>query len=122
MENEHHDQKGDHDQKRHEHHHEHHEHHHKHHEHHHKLVLTVVVGGTATEVEANPEAPINSIIPIALKQTGNEGQPPENWQLKDTQGTILDINKKIEDFHFSCDVKLFLSLKAGVGGNRGSSR
>jgi len=54
-----------------------------------------------------------------LKQTGNEGQPLSNWELKDVKGAALDVNKKIEDFHFPCDVKLFLSLKAGVGGNHG---
>ena len=94
-------------------------HHHKHHEHHHKLILTIVVNGTPTDVEANPEAPLSSVIPIALKQTGNEGQPPSNWELKDVKGVALDVNKKIEGFHFPCDVKLFLSLKAGVGGNHG---
>lgn len=96
-------------------------HHHKHHEHHPKLMLTVVVNGTPTEVEASPDEPLQSVIPKALEQTGNEGQPPENWELKDLKGVALDIKKRIGEFHFPCNVKLFLSLKAGVGGTHGSS-
>ena len=96
--------------------------HHEQHRHHHALVLTIVVNGTPAEIEANPEAPLESVIPKALKQTGNEGQPPQNWELKDAKGTALDVSKKIEDYHFPCGVKLFLSLKAGVGGSCGNAR
>jgi len=81
-----------------------------------KDTLTVVVNGTPTEVEFNQNAPLHTIIPKALQQTGNQGQPPENWELKDLNGVLLDLDKKIGDFNFSPDVKLFLSLKAGIGG------
>lgn len=83
---------------------------------HNKNTLTVIVNGTPTEVEANQHAPLKTIIPKALEQTGNSGQPPDQWELKDAQGNLLDLDKKIEDYHFPNDVKLFLSLKAGVGG------
>ncbi len=81
-----------------------------------KETLTVIVNGTPTEVEANENAPLKTIIPKALHQTGNSGQPPDQWELKDAQGNLLDLEKKIGDYHFPDDVKLFLSLKAGVGG------
>jgi Protein of Unknown function (DUF2604) len=94
--------------------------HHKNHEHvhhgPHNIILTIVVNGTPTKVEADVQAPLGSVIPKALDQTGNEGQPPENWELKDAKGVALDVKKKIEEFHFPCDVTLFLSLKAGIGG------
>jgi len=82
-----------------------------------KNTLTVIVNGTPTEVEANENAPLKMIIPKALEQTGNTGQPPDQWELKDAQGNLLDLGKKIGDYHFPDDVKLFLSLKAGVGGS-----
>ena len=82
-----------------------------------KNTLTVIVNGTPTEVEANENAPLKMIIPKALEQTGNTGQPPDQWELKDAQGNLLDLGKKIGDYHFPADVKLFLSLKAGVGGS-----
>ena len=83
-----------------------------------KIELTVVVNGQATVVEGNLNAPLHTIIPRALDQTGNSGQPPENWELRDAQGTLLDTSKKIGSFNFTPDTRLFLNLKAGVGGER----
>lgn len=78
--------------------------------------IAVIVNGTPTLVKANVHEPLKSLIPKALEQTGNVGQPPDNWELRDAAGQLLDENKKIADFHFRPDVKLFLNLKAGVGG------
>ena len=90
--------------------------HHEGHDHEHHVTLTVVVNGQQTQVAANENTPLGSIKAKALEQTGNSGQPPDNWELRDGQGTLLDESKKIEEFHFPPDVKLFLNLKAGVGG------
>ncbi len=81
-----------------------------------KIVLTVVVSGTSTEVEANVNAPLRTVVNKALEQTGNTGQPPENWELRDAGGTTLDTESKIEDFEIVEGGTLFLNLKAGVGG------
>ena len=81
-----------------------------------KLQLAVIVNGQPTVIEANPQAQLHSIIGRALEQTGNSGQPPENWEFRDAGGSLLDGDRKIEEFHFPPDVKLFLNLKAGVGG------
>ena len=81
-----------------------------------KIQIAVIVNGQPTVVETNVNAPLETIIPHALEQTGNTGQPPENWELRDAQGTLLDTSKKIASFDFPPDVRLFLNLKAGVGG------
>jgi hypothetical protein len=81
-----------------------------------EISITVVVNGQSTQVDVNENAPLRTIIPKALHQTGNSGQPPENWELRDADGNLLDLDKKIEDYNFSADVRLFLNLKAGVGG------
>ena len=81
-----------------------------------KETLTIVVASTPTEVTRNENAPLGSVIEKALEQTKNVGQPPENWELKDQSGTVLDLNRKIKDYNFPDDVVLFLSLKAGIGG------
>jgi hypothetical protein len=81
-----------------------------------KLHLSVIVNGEPTLVEANANAPLRTIIPKALHESGNAGQPPENWELRDAAGTALDLDAKIESFGFPDDVKLFLNLKAGIGG------
>ncbi len=81
-----------------------------------QLELAVVVNGQPTLVQANLNAPLHTVIPRALEQTGNAGQPPENWELRDAAGALLDLDRKIGDFNFPPDVRLFLNLKAGVGG------
>ncbi len=81
-----------------------------------KIQLAVVVNGQVTVVDANVNSPLHTIVPRALDQTGNTGQPPENWELRDAQGTLLDTSKEISAFNFPPDTRLFLNLKAGVGG------
>jgi len=81
-----------------------------------EIELIVVVNGQAVTVEANVNAPVKTIIPHALHESGNSGQPPENWELKDNDGNALDPNRKIEDFQFASGTTLFLSLKVGIGG------
>ncbi|WP_051772754.1 DUF2604 domain-containing protein [Saccharothrix sp. NRRL B-16314] len=81
-----------------------------------KVELQVVVNGTPTAVEANPNAPLRSIIGRALAQTDNSGQPVENWELRDNAGGVLDLDAKIGSFGFGAGTRLFLNLRAGVGG------
>lgn len=81
-----------------------------------KELLTIVVNGVPAVVERNVNAPLRSAVEKALEQTGNIGQPIGNWELRDANGNLLDLDRKIGDFNFPPDVKLFLSLKAGVGG------
>lgn len=81
-----------------------------------KLALTLVVNGQETVVEGNLNAPLRTLIPRALDQTGNSGQPPENWELRNDQGTLLDVSHKLSTFGFTSGSRLFLNLKAGVGG------
>ena len=82
-----------------------------------KISITVVVSGQPTVVDAVDTDPIGAIIPDALKQTENSGQPPENWELRDADGTLLDLDKRIGDYGFPEKTRLFLNLKAGVGGH-----
>jgi len=77
------------------------------------VVITIVVNGQPTQVEANPDASLQSLIGPALTQTGNAGQPPENWELRDAQGKELTAHDKVEAF---IGQTLFLNLKAGFGG------
>ena len=77
------------------------------------VTLTIVVNGQPTEVRAEPNAEIGSVIPRALDQTGNAGQPPQNWELRDDQGQVVNVEDRVERF---VGRTLFLNLKAGVGG------
>lgn len=82
-----------------------------------KLTMTIIVNGVPTTVERNENAPLISAVERALADTGNVGQPVENWILRDAEtGVELDMSRKIESFNFADGVKLHLTLKAGVGG------
>jgi hypothetical protein len=81
-----------------------------------KLELLIIVNGQPTVVRVEPSAPLQTVIPKALEQTGNHGQPPDQWELRDANGVVLDITKKVREFAFTAETKLFLNLKAGVGG------
>lgn len=78
-----------------------------------KVDLAVIVNGQPTVVEASPNAPLHSIIGKALEQTGNSGQPAENWEFRNEGGALVDATLKVSDF---AGTKLFLNLKAGHGG------
>ena len=80
-----------------------------------KTPINVVVNGQPTVVDAVREDALGSIIEPALHQTGNSGQPPGDWELRDADGSLLDLDKKIEDYPFTEKIQLFLTLKAGVG-------
>lgn len=81
-----------------------------------QIEIVIVVNGEPTTVHVSPNSPLRTVIPKALEATGNTGQPPENWELRDPDGSLLDVSKKISSFGFPPGVRLFLNLKAGVGG------
>lgn len=81
-----------------------------------KVTVAVVVNGVATAIPLNVNAALESIIEKALEQTHNTGQPKENWELKDVAGNLLDLHRSLSDYGFPPDVKLYLNLKAGIGG------
>lgn len=81
-----------------------------------KIEFTIVVNGTPCVVEQNVNSPLDAVIERALAETGNVGQPQENWELRDEQGVLLEPTRKIKSYGFPAHVTLFLSLKAGVGG------
>jgi hypothetical protein len=80
------------------------------------VAVIVVVNGTPTEVTINQNAPLQALVAQALEQTSNSGQPPENWELRDAAGAVLDLHDKIETLNVDVDTRLFLNLRAGIGG------
>lgn len=81
-----------------------------------QIDVTVVVNGQPLEVKANVNAPLRTVVLHALQESGNSGQPVENWELRDAGGQVLDVTRKAEDYGIAAGAKLFLNLKAGVGG------
>jgi hypothetical protein len=79
-----------------------------------QVALTIVVNGQPTQVVASANAAVQSLIPRALQQTGNAGQPPENWELRSASGQPIDLTQKVGSV---AGQTLFLNLKAGIGGS-----
>lgn len=79
--------------------------------------LTFIVNGTETIVDhVNVNQPLHVPVNKALQQTGNTGRPLSDWQVL-YNDQPLDLNKKVEDYNLPEDAVIFLSLKAGQGGN-----
>lgn len=78
--------------------------------------LIVVVNGQSVSIEGNPHQPLRVVAQQALNKSGNSGQPLQNWEIRDADGNVLELDRKVGEFHFPGGTKLFLNLKAGVGG------
>jgi hypothetical protein len=81
-----------------------------------KVLLTIIVSGTATIVEANPNQKMRIVAQKALEQTGNTARPLEEWTLKTRDGSVLEFEKTVEHYGFADGAQLIMSLSAGVGG------
>ena len=81
------------------------------------FAITIVVNGQPVDVEAGLDKEIEDAVKYALKKTGNTGQPPERWELRDDSGHPIDTSKTFGALGIKPGAKLFLNLKAGVGGS-----
>ena len=81
------------------------------------LTLTFVVNGASTEVPVSLDDILRDAAMKALKATGNEeGRPIEEWDLKDSEGAVIDMSSHVEAHGFTSETKLYLSPKIGAGG------
>lgn len=92
------------------------------HHHGHVVKITMVVNGQPVTIKATEQEKLAEIRQRALTGTENVAQPPENWEIKDEAGAVLDPDKRVGDYHFGKEVTLFLSLKAGAAGADAAGR
>lgn len=84
-----------------------------------QIPLTFIVNGKETNVEkVNLHQPLKVSVEKALEQTGNTGRELSDWQIKLNNNNDLDVTKKVEDCNIPSGAKIFLSLKAGQGGEK----
>ena len=81
-----------------------------------QIQLTFIINGANFSLETNVNAPLKEAVARALAESGNTGRPASEWQVRDTNGVLLEIDRKIEDFHFANGTRLFLTLAVGAGG------
>jgi Protein of Unknown function (DUF2604) len=82
----------------------------------HEIHITVIVNGQPVAEHVNVKTVLRDVVKRALDKSGNSGQPIDNWELRDAAGQVLDLNKTIAHYGIDDGAKLFLNLKAGVGG------
>ncbi|NPE28207.1 DUF2604 domain-containing protein [Methanococcoides sp. SA1] len=85
---------------------------------HNQISLTFIVNGKEATVEkVNLHQPLEVSVKKALEDTGNTGRELSDWQVK-LNDIELDITKKVEEFSITSDAKIFISLRAGQGGEK----
>lgn len=81
-----------------------------------KIDLVVVVSGEPIDVDVNPNQKAEQILREALRRSGNEGRPLEEWELKREDGSLIDPSVRVSELGLADGTRLFLSPKASAGG------
>ena len=79
--------------------------------------VMVVVNGVETAVNIHGNPALSEVVQVALDQTKNSGQPLENWELRGPNSApITDLGMKVKKLDLEPHDRLFLNLRAGIGG------
>lgn len=81
-----------------------------------KINVIVVVSGVDQPLVANPHQKVGHLAEKALKASGNEGQPLDNWEMKTAAGDPIPFDSKLEEAGIGEGSKVYLTPKAGSGG------
>lgn len=78
--------------------------------------MVIVVSGAPQPVRINIHQKLEEAVRAALHESGNPGQPPEDWELRTEDGQLLSLSLTPGQAGVSEGQTLFLSPKAGAGG------
>lgn len=82
------------------------------------ITLTFIINGKEIIIDhINIHEPLQAAVAQALAKSGTSGRPIGDWLVR-WDNKNLDVSKKIEEFHFTKDAKIFLDLKSGEGGEK----
>ena len=81
------------------------------------IEVIVVVSGQPQHFKVNVHQKLEQLVREALQKSGNEGQPPSDWELRREDGALLDQDTRVRDAGVAAGVTLFLNPKAGAGGD-----
>ncbi len=82
----------------------------------HKVRLIFIINGQDFAVEAHAHAPLLEAVRRALVESGNQGRPAEEWEVRNVSGVLLDKSKTPLELGLVDGTRLFLSLRVGAGG------
>jgi Protein of Unknown function (DUF2604) len=81
-----------------------------------EIDLTIVVSGQPHAERVNDNQPVHALVEHALKDSGNQGQPAADWELRKVDGTLIDQNSTALQAGLADGMTLFLTPRAGAGG------
>lgn len=81
-----------------------------------KFDLTVVVSGQPVKVTVNPHQSVEHLVHEALQRSGNQGQAPDQWELRTEAGALLDQSLDVASAGIADGLTLFLNPRTGAGG------
>lgn len=84
------------------------------------IKLIFIVNGEDVHIDAEVGKHINLARDAALIKSRNTGRPFEEWEIRDERGALLPPGTTSEEFDPALrpGTKLFLTLMAGVGGEK----
>lgn len=85
-------------------------------EHGHTVRIIFIINGENFPVDVRDDATLGLAVERALKESGNTGRPPDEWEVRDSNGVLLEMGRTIERLGLKNGARLFLSLRVGAGG------
>lgn len=82
----------------------------------HKISLVFIINGVDISIEVNPAAPLIEAVQRVLEESKNTGRPPEEWEVRNVDGVLLEMNRTPKELDLQDGARLFLSLRVGAGG------
>jgi hypothetical protein len=79
------------------------------------MQLTIVVSGQATTTHVDRRNKLQTLVERVLKQTGNVGQAPDQWELRDADGQLLEATVTAAAYKLVDGCTLYLNPRAGWG-------
>lgn len=78
--------------------------------------ILFIVNGEDVWVQIEKQATLAEARDKALVESRNSGRPLEDWEIREESGVLLQPARVIEYLNFVPGVRLFLTLRVGVGG------
>ena len=80
-----------------------------------KIEIEIIINGKSEgKMQFPPGIKLMGLRAEVLEKTGNVGQPPDKWDMKDPTGNLLDPNKHLRDYPGL--TQIWFTPQVGVGG------
>jgi hypothetical protein len=78
--------------------------------------VTIVVSGEPHSTAFPLNQRLEQVVRRILNESGNTGQDPSSWELRDANGMLLDLSLTVSEAGLIEGATLFLTPRAGAGG------